>query len=311
MTNKEQYLELELEDSSYQPSFERIRRRESDWDDEETRVYSPRPDTRPASVPTLPTPKPQLEWPEFRRLVEDWSESTQRPILQMFIANNGPMSVAKGVKNTLEVIRNKSGKSGAISSEILIDAYGTAFERLACYWLKINADEYRKVLDVGSTQRLAYAFRRNLGVYIMPDGFIIKDDHDPPLIEAACEYKTNPNDPRSNESLNRQLEQLVDFFKRFGNKSLHARGRDRFFLDYRTHWVAQEIQIAARPSIVLVIPQDRDYESSSEFVEVRKAPFSMGQLRRIVLTLLDDIHETGFIDQELALFEERRQKDSL
>ena len=311
MISKEQYLEFELEDLSYLPSSERIIRQKPGWDDEETRTYSPRLVVSRASVSTLPTPKPLLEWPEFRELVEGWNEPIQRPILQMFVANNGPMSVARGIKQQLEFIRNGKKVPSEISPYILIDAYGTAFERLACYWLKIITEEPRKVLDVGSTQRVAQAFRRNSGIYIMPDGLIINNNYNPPLLEAACEYKTNPNNPRSNERLNRQVKELVDFFTRLGSKTLQAGERDNFHLDLRAHWTVKEIRIAARPSIILIIPQDREYQSLNEFVEVRKAPFSMDQLSSIVFTLLRDIHGIGLIEQELVLFEERRQRGLL
>lgn len=289
--------------------MERIRRRKPDWDEEETRVYSPRLDVRQTRVPSLPTPKPQLEWPAFRRLVEDWGESTQRPILQMFIANNGPASVARGIKEALEAIRHKGGNSGEIYSDIRIDAYGTTFERLACYWLKIETEEHRRVLDVGSTQRVAHTFRRTSGIHIMPDGLIINDSYHPPLLEAVCEYKTNPTDPDSREQLNRQLEQFVSFFTKLGDKTLQAREKDKFDLDRRSHWSVREIRIAARPSVILVIPEDRFYEPPNEFVEVRKASFTSVNLSRIVHVLLDDSNGMGLIDQELALFEERHQQE--
>lgn len=311
MTSKEQYLELSELDSAYLPPFEKIRRRKPDWQGEETEINPPRLDARRASMPTLHIAKPLSPWLKFRELVEDWHEPIQTPILQMFVANNGPMAVAQGIKKELELVRSGNNVPSEITSYILIDAFGTTFERLVCYWLKITTEEPRKVLDVGSTQLLAHAFRRNLGIHIMPDGFIINDHDNPPFLETACEYKTNPTDPRSLEKLNRQLAQLVNFFTKFGDKTVYARQSDRFHLDRRAHWTVREIQIASRPSIMLVIPQDRDYEPPNEFVEVRKAPFSMNQLGRIVFTLMDDIHGMGFIKQELALLEERSQQELL
>lgn len=308
MASREQYLEL---GDSYLPSFERIKKGRSAWDDQEARVHSPHLVVRRAGASVLPIPKLELEWPNFRKMISGWNESIQRSALEMFITNNGPMAVVMGIKNELGLIRDGNQVRSEISSSILIDAYGTTFERLACYWLKITTREPRKVLDVGSAQRVARAISRKTGTHILPDGFIIKNNDNLPLLEAACEYKTNPNESRSNEGLHRQIDGLVNFFTREGGKTLQAGERNKFLLDRRDRWAVKEIQIASQPSIILVIPQDRDYESPNEFVKVQKAPFLMYELGRVVSTLLDDIDKNGLIKHELALFEERRSQQGL
>lgn len=244
------------------------------------------------------------EWTEFNAMVVDWTDQNQRDILNMFIANNGPLSVARRIKGELANIRNNNGSLEEATTRMKTDLFGALFERLANYFLTADTEGPRRVLDIGSSLKVARTLYRRTGLFFLPDGLIINTHAQTPMLESICEYKTNPSDPRSKEALQRQIKAAVDFFSGVGGRKLRASVTDKFKLDRRTGWNVEEIEISSVPSVILVIPNDRQVEFLNELVAVRKAPFSMYDLGVISSVLSKDIHQSGMIDTELKLLEE-------
>jgi hypothetical protein len=307
MIRREMFTELtDMEDTLGSMSPERIRRQKPGWDDtEEERPEYQRHLRRQRVRTELPSgflQEPQYYWSGFRTLVRGWREPSQRRILDMFMASNGPMAVAAGIKKEIAFIRGARGKLADVPSSVKVDGYGTTFERLACAWLKTEVENSQlSILDVGSTNRVAHVLNRVSGVYILPDGLIISRSS-PPLLEAICEYKTNPTGSVS--QLQKQIIGMEEFFVRNRNMVLYAGRKRTFMFDKHTFWSSKEIQIASKPSIILVIPEDQEYTPESEYVEVRKAPFSVVHIGRILGALINDIDAQGLVASELRLLKQ-------
>lgn len=301
--------ELVDEEFNYGPLTEKISRRRPPWDDQEPHTDSPHSAVKHPRLLHLPTTNPTLDWTGLESLVNDWNEPVQKQILEMFVVSNGPMAVAKRIKEDLEMRRSRAKIPAKSVSDSISYAYGTTFERLACVWLKISFED-KKVLDVGSANVLARQISRATGSFISADGFIFERRQNQAILESVCEYKTNPSDPISLAALKTQIENMTNFLTNFRNQILSDGQNHKFDLNKWEGWVVRKIKVSNTPSIILVIPQDRDYLVDNELVRVLKAPFGPRQLSKVVLTLLRDINKAGFFDQELALLEERQQLET-